>query len=50
MNGGFGKLLRHANDILSQIFLVVFFVIMGAIPLNDSCVRRSNFRAPTGQA
>lgn len=33
MNGGSNKLLRHANDIVSQIFIVIFFVIMGAIPL-----------------
>ena len=43
MNGGFGKLLRHANDILSQIFLVVFFIIMGAVPLTILVFGVSNF-------
>lgn len=43
MNGGSNKLLRHANDIISQIFIVIFFVIMGAVPLTILVLGVINF-------
>jgi hypothetical protein len=43
VNGGFGKPLRHANDILSQIFLVVFFIRMGVVPLTILVLAVLNF-------
>ena len=42
------KLLRHANDIIAQIFLVIFFVLMGGIPLGILVLGTINFiRAAT---
>ena len=50
MNGD-SELLRHANDIISQIFIVIFFVIMGAIPLTILVLGVINFiRALTRRA
>jgi hypothetical protein len=43
LNGRHWKLLRHANDIVSQIFIVIFFVVMGAVPLTILVLGTINF-------